>query len=318
MSMSLCSAAEYLKGHDRFLILTHKNPDGDTIGSAAALCRALRCLGKEAYVYKNPGFTPRYSAFLEGMTAEEYMPDCIVAVDIADIKLLPSVCEKYADKISLAIDHHPTHRSFCENILLDADAAACGEIIFSLINSLGIEISLDIATALYVAVSTDTGCFLYSNTTPQTHKIAAALLECGVKTDLIHRDFFITKTRARLSIEAKLIDGMHFYCGGKAAVAKLSLALISSVHATEDDLDNIGSLTRSIEGAELGILIRELEDGSCKLSVRSGEGVNAAALCAHFGGGGHIRAAGCTINAPLDQAEAQVVAAVDSLKIFSD
>lgn len=318
MKMTLCSAAEYLKIHDRFLILTHKNPDGDTIGSACALCRALRSLGKEAYIYKNPGFTPRYSKYLNDMTAEEYPADCIVAVDIADVKLLPSSCEKYAGNIALAIDHHGTHRDFAGNLLLDADAAACGEIIYHLIRALDVKPDLDIATSLYVAVSTDTGCFLYSNTTPETHRIAAELLELGVDTATIHRDFFMVKSRARLAVEAKLIEGMQFYHSGKAAIAKLSMDLIDKTQATEDDLDNISSLTRSIEGVELGILIREIELGKCKLSVRSGDSVSAASLCAHFGGGGHIRAAGCTIEASPDAAQVQVLKAIDSLEIFSD
>ena len=318
MKMTLCSAAEYLKSRDRFLILTHKNPDGDAIGSACALCRALRSLGKEAYIFKNPGFTPRYSAYLSDMTVEEYPADCIVAVDIADVKLLPSSCEKYADGISLAIDHHGTHRDFAENLLLDADAAACGEIIYHLIRALDTEVDLDMAAALYVAISTDTGCFLYSNTTSETHKIAAKLLALGVDTAPIHRDFFMVKSRARLAVEAKLIEGMNFYYSGRVAIAKLSMDLIAKTQATEDDLDSISSLTRSIEGVELGILIREIEDGKCKLSVRSGESVNAAELCAYFGGGGHIRAAGCTVEASPDAAETQVLKAIESLEIFSD
>jgi len=317
VSMTLSSTVEYLKSHDGFLILTHKNPDGDAVGSASALCRALRAIGKHAAVFPNPGFTSRYAAYLNGLTNLDFTPSCIVAVDIADAKLIPAAAEKHAGNVALAIDHHGTHKTFAEHLFLDSDAAACGEIIYHLVRELDAELTTEIASALYVAVSTDTGCFLHSSTTAESHRIAAKLLSTGVDIVPIHRDFFITKSRARLAVEANLIDSMHFYHSGKAAIMQLSLELIDKTQATEDDLDNISALARAVEGVELGILIREMADGTCKLSVRSGERVNAAELCAEFDGGGHIRAAGCTINASPKDAEIQLISAIERLKIFS-
>lgn len=317
MELSVSSCAKYLANQNDFLILTHKNPDGDTIGSASALCRGLRALGKTAFVYTNPGFTPRYAQFLDGLCISEFSAGCVIAVDIADIALLPSNAAEYSDKINLAIDHHATHKAFAESILLDAKAAACGEIIYKLIAELGDILSTDIATALYVALSTDTGCFLHSSTTPESHRIAAQLISAGVDIAPLHREFFVLKTRARLAIEAELIRGASFYFGGKCALMRLSRELMEKTQATEDDLDNISALGRSIQGVELGVLIREMSGGKCKISMRSSQAVNAAELCSRFSGGGHPCAAGCTIEGDCDTAEKLICEEISASKIFN-
>ncbi len=318
MSMTVSEACEYLKGKNRFIILTHKNPDGDTVGSACALCSALRELGKEAFILENPGFSARYTPYINGMSVQSYSPDCVVCVDIADAVLVPDNAKEFAQKADFAVDHHESHREYARNLLLDSKAAACGEVVYKLIEELGCEITPEIATALYVAVSTDTGCFLHSSTTAESHTIAAKLLSAGVDINPIHREFFEIKSRARLAVEAELIAGVEFYNGGKTAVMKLTAEAIKKAGATEDDLDNISSLARAIEGVELGILVREMADGKSKLSLRSSVNVNSAEICGKFGGGGHNCAAGCTISATVDEAGRKICEQIDSMKIFSE
>ena len=315
MDLSVSSCAEFLKNHDDYLILTHKNPDGDTIGSAVALCLALRAMGKQAHILDNPGFTPRYAKYLDGLCISQSKAKNVIAVDIADVKLLPQNADVYSDDIQLAIDHHATHKAFAENILLDASAAACGEIIYKVVAELG-DIPTDIATALYVAISTDTGCFLHSSTTPESHEIAAQLISKGLDIATIHREFFVVKTRARLAIEAELIKTANFCFDGKCAIMHLPEYLISHANATEDDLDNISALARSVEGVELGILIREIDGGKCKISMRSSQAVNAAEICSCFDGGGHPCAAGCTIIGSIDAVEQAIVAEISRAQIF--
>lgn len=319
MDMTYASAAQYLRGQDDFLILTHKNPDGDTVGCAVALCLALRDLGKRAQILENPGFTARYAPYLEGLCTEKpSSPACIVAVDIADEKLFPKPALAYCSQVAFAVDHHASHRNYAERALVDAGAAACGELVYRLILALGVRLRPQLAQALYIAISTDTSCFLNANTTPETHRIAAELMSAEIDFEEIHREFFVVKSKARLTIESKLIEGMHFYQGGRVAVMRVTRDLLRGTGATEDDLDNISALARAVEGVDLGILIRELSDGRSKLSMRSSSAVDVAKLCERFGGGGHVRAAGCTIDAPPEQAEERVCAVIESIGIFSE
>lgn len=311
MQITFDLAVNELKNNDNFLILTHKNPDGDTLGSAVALCLSLRTLGKSAYIMQNLGITPRFESITAPLIARNcFEPDYVIAVDVAAPDMIARSCLKYAEKVNLAIDHHISHREFAEKCYVEGDSAACGEIIYELCRALEVKFTLEIAEALYIAISTDTSCFLNANTTARTHKIASELYAFQIDFEAIHRTFFVEKSRARLKIEALLISGMNFYLGGQVAVMRLSENDIKEAGATEDDLDNISSLARSVEGVELGILVRQMGD-ACKISMRSGEKFNAAEICALFGGGGHIRAAGATIDGSPSDVEKKIVSALE-------
>ncbi|MEG2569860.1 MAG: bifunctional oligoribonuclease/PAP phosphatase NrnA [Clostridia bacterium] len=317
MKISYEEAAKYLSENDSYLILTHKNPDGDTLGSACALCRGLRSAGKQAFVLENAGATARYTQYLDGLIAEDsYIPSKIIAVDIADTKLFPPASCEYGEKVDLVLDHHVSHKSFAAHELVDADAAACGEIIWTVLKLMGAPLNREIANAIYVAISTDTSCFLNSNTTAHTHETAAQLYAYGIDFEGINRTFFVVKTRARLAVEARLISNMRFYLDGKLAVMEITKKLVEETGADEDDLDNISSLARSIEGVEVGMLIRERVEGESKISMRSSSYADVAKICGHFGGGGHIRAAGCAIKMPTAEAEAFVVATIMKEKLL--
>ena len=309
--MTYTEAAAWLKDHDRYLILTHKRPDGDTIGCAAALCLGLRGLGKTAHICPGTGETHLFTPYLEGLLAPEgYEPETVVSVDIAARGLFTKSGQPWLERgIDLAIDHHPSQEFFAKETCLDAGRAACGEIIYDILNELG-QVNQETAVPLYVAVSTDTGCFQYSNTTADTHRVAAALMDTGVDVFPLNKRHFRTKTWARLQVERLIVERMHRYEDGKIAVAPVSLSLIDEAGATEEDMEDIAAFLGQIEGVETSVTIRELEGGACKLSVRTSGGLNATRVCALLGGGGHAAAAGCTVDGTLEEAETAILDAI--------
>ena len=313
--MTYTEAAAWLRAHDRYLILTHKRPDGDTIGCAAALCRGLRGLGKTAHICPGTGETHLFTPYLEGLLASEgYEPEAVVGVDIAARGLFTKSGQPWLERgVDLAIDHHPSQEFFAKETCLDAGRAACGEIIYDILKELG-QINQETAVPLYVAVSTDTGCFQYSNTTADTHRVAAALMDTGIDVFPLNKRHFRTKTWARLQVERLIVERMHRYEDGKVAVAPVSLALMDEAGATEEDMEDIAAFLGQIEGVETSVTIRELEDGACKLSVRTSGGLNATRVCALLGGGGHAAAAGCTVDGTLEQAEAAILDAIQKVE----
>lgn len=308
--MTYLEAAEFLKSHDNYLLLTHKRPDGDTIGSAVGLCELLRAMGKTAWLLPSLDATKVFQDYLQGRQAPpDFAPGTVVSVDVASLGLLPANAAPYQGRIDLAIDHHPSNEFFAQETCLEADKAACGEIIWKIADHLGIMNSA-IATPLYVAVATDTGCFVYGNTTPHTHRVAAALMDTGIDVFPLNKRHFRTKSWARLQVERLLTERMHRYEDGKIAVAPVSLSLMDEAGATEEDMEDIAAFLGQIEGVETSVTIRELAEGGCKLSVRTSGGLNATKVCARLGGGGHAAAAGCTVSGTLAEAEAAILDAI--------
>ena len=310
------TAAEFLRTRDDILILTHKSPDGDTTGSAVALCLALNSIGKKAYVYKNPEFSEKLLRRAKAcFPTADFSPSCIVSVDIADVRLLPSECEEFADRIELAIDHHATHSSFAGKECVIPDAAACGEIVFDVIKALGAKLTKKVADALYLAISTDTGRFLHGNTTADSHRAAAELISLGADFTGINREFFVEKSPSRLALEAEILSDLKLYFDGRVSVIKMTDEMVERHGATSDDTDSISALARVAKGVELGIYLHE-RDGMAKISLRSDGKIDCASLCSHFGGGGHEGAAGATIDCTLSEAEERIIAKIEELDLF--
>lgn len=296
-------AAHVLKESENVLILTHRRPDGDTTGSASALCRALRKMGKTAYIARNAEVTKRYVGLIQPYEpAPDYQPAFIVTVDCAEQKMIPATLSAYADHVDLVIDHHRSNEGFGVENLVMGDYASCAEIVCEVIEAMGVELDRDIAEGVYVGASTDTGCFKYSNTTANTHLVAAKCLGAGVDGGEINRALFETKSRARYEIERMLFSSMQFFRGGSIAVALITREAKHSTGADWDDLDSIAAVPRQIEGVEVGLTLTELDDGSTKVSVRTTKEVDASAICAIVGGGGHIRAGGATLDCASDEA----------------
>jgi len=295
--------AAWLKDRDNFLILTHKRPDGDTLGCAGALARGLRECGKYAYILENSGVTTRYLRFVEPYYApDDYTADFIIAVDTATVSLFPDNAGIHMDSISLCIDHHKSNTFYAGNVCLDSDKASCGEIIYDILMTMSGKISSKTAECLYVALSTDTGCFSFGNTTANTLYIASLLVEAGAPNKVINKLLFRTKTQGRIGIEGLLLSGLDYSFDNKVVIAGITIAMMRISGATEDDMDDIAAIPGSIEGVCIGITIRELKSpNDCKISVRTKSPYDAQEICAHFGGGGHKLAAGCTIEKSIPE-----------------
>lgn len=308
-NLSLTETAEFLRCHDNYLLLSHRRPDGDTVGSCAALCLALRKLGKQAFLYENPQFTPKFAPYFTGLTADT-VPEhaTVLSVDVAAEGLFPFGMEQA--QVALAIDHHGTNTGFAEFVCVDASAAACGEIIWALLPLLDVQPDQKIAEAVYAAVSTDTGCFRYSNTTANTLSVAAACKACGADTYSINCVMFEIKRKARLQLEAYLIDTMEFYAGGSVSINAMPTEVLNKLGITEDDITDISGFGRNVEGVEIAVMLREVEDGVGKVSVRTSPRYDAAKICARFGGGGHAAAAGGSVPGGIAAAKAAALASV--------
>lgn len=314
-SLTRNETAQWLLERDDFLILTHRRPDGDTIGSAAALCLGLRRLGKRAHILRNREITPKYARLHEGLTVEEAMPgQTVLAVDTATAKLLPAEAEPLLERIVMRIDHHGIAAPFTPDDLVDPSSASCAEIIYDLLVLLGVEPDVPMAEALYIGLSTDTGCFRYANTTPHTYRTAAACMEAGADIHTITQDVFETNSFAKLSMQSWITHNTRFYKDGTVAVCALPREVEQRIGVTEDDMDSISGFPRSIEGVRLAAMLRQLPDGRVKVSIRAVPGEDAAAICAKFGGGGHKGAAGATFELPLEAAAEVVTEAMCAVK----
>ena len=313
--LTVLEAAELLRRFDHVLILTHVRPDGDTVGCAAALCAALRALGKTAYLLPNPGLTDNTAPYFAPYAAPEgFVPERVVSVDIAARGLFPDNAREYLTRVDLAIDHHPSQEFFAARTCLDAERAACGELMYDILRLLG-PVTADIATPLYVAVSTDCGCFVYGNTTAATHRVAARLIDCGIPLAQLNKRHFRTKSIRRLRLESAIIAGMQLYDQGTIAVASLTLDMMAAVGADERDAEDIAALVGQLEGVRTSVTIRELAPGRCKISLRTDpDDLNASTVCALMGGGGHAAASGATLDLPVEETRAAVLDAIHQVK----
>ena len=294
--ITLPEAADALRARNNILSLCHAHPDGDTLGSGYALCRALLAMGKRAAVLCADS-VPKVFAFLaEGMPEPDFEPDYIVAADIATVKLMgDSVGAQYGERVDLCIDHHFTNSGYAAAVLLDDSAAAASEIVYHLLRVLQLPITPIIAECLYVGVSTDTGCFRYSNVTSGTLRIAADLLDLGADAARINREVFETKSRSFAMLERMALNSVETYFDGLYATVTVTQDMFRESGAGEDEFDKIAAIPRQIEGVLVGVSIREQKDGTYKISVRTNPPMNAAEIAAQLGGGGHPAAAGCTL-----------------------
>lgn len=309
--LTVSETAELLRSFDRVLILTHIRPDGDTVGCAAGLCAALRALGKTAYLLPNPGLTENTAPYFEPYAAPAgFVPEKVVSVDIAAAGLFPDNAGVYLDRVDLAVDHHPSFEGFGKANIVRPEAAACGELVLDVIRELT-PVTPEIALPLYVAISTDTGGFIYSNVTAATHRAAAELMDTGIDYRKVNKVFFQTKSRVRMQLEAAMLADAKFYDGGRAAVLAVPRALLEKFHAAESDAEDLSALGPQIQGVDCAVTMRELGEGVWKFSLRTGERVNATEVCRLLGGGGHARAAGATLTGvSREEAEERMLDAI--------
>ena len=314
-TLTKTEAADFLLAQDHYVILTHTRPDGDTVGSSAALCLGLRKLGKTAHVLENAGISPKYKWLHEGLSVSSVSAgDCLVSVDVASPGMLQDEAKDLADRVKLRIDHHGSATSFTEFETVEPESASCAEIIYDLLMLMHCEQDEKIATAIYVGVSTDTGCFRYANTTAHTFAVAAACAGTGAKIYELNMELFETNTLARLKMQGWIVDHMKLLRNGTMCICAIARSVEQEMGVTADDMDNISSFPRTVAGVRIAATLREGDNGQVKLSVRAVPGYDATLLTVPFGGGGHKGAAGATINMTLAEAAEAVERVMLSLE----
>ena len=316
IQLTLEQAAQFLQTAQDVLILTHKSPDGDTLGSGFGLLHALRGMGKRVWLACSDSIPPRYAYLMGGLTDAVWedgtgiVPQTVVAVDIADTKLFGEKLCGFADKVQLCIDHHGSNTGYAQYLLLRPNAAANCELMLDLLEAMGLPLTEQIANCLYTGLVTDTGCFRFANTTARSHITAAWLMEAGGRASELNARLFESKKPQRVEAERLALNNLEYYFDGRCALIYLTREDILSSGVAPSDLEDLTSLPRAIEGVEVGLTLRQQPGGSYKISVRTTDAVDACAIAKRLGGGGHVRAAGCELMGNLDNAKAAVLAEV--------
>ena len=311
--MKIAETAAWLQTCEQAVILIHQNPDGDCIGSGYALAALLRQMGNHAVVGCSDSISARYAFLLDDKDTVDESTAAVISVDVADRKLLGDLDAVYGERVQLAIDHHRIHRPFAEECCLNPQAAAACEIVYAIAKQLPVAITEQIATCLYTGIATDTGCFQFDNVTPNTLRIAADLMEQfpNIRYAKINRAMFAVKSMGRLHLEQKLTDQMRSYFHGKCVVICITLAFLQTYGVDPAELDGLANFPLQVEGAEVGIMLKEKTANVFKISMRSVDYVDVAAICKQFDGGGHIKAAGCLMEGTAEEVIQKLTDAVE-------
>lgn len=307
IAMLLCEA-------DTIALIPHTSPDADTLGSCFAVMRMLEQLGKRATVYADEP-TPSYLTFLNGHSVvyagEAVTCDVCLCIDCGDLERISTRLPVFESATHTAsIDHHYTNTSFAALNCIDGEASSTGELCCELRQLLGVPMDRQIATCLYAAITADTGGFRYSNTTPAALRSAAELLEAGIDVWKINRMIFDTVSIEKMRLKGMIAQNVRLYADGLIAVVEATKEMIELSGAKSEEVSNIVDIARQIAGTEVAVSFKEGVEG-IKVSMRSNEYIDVGAVATRFGGGGHKRAAGLTINAALPEAEAQIIAALE-------
>ncbi len=307
------ATARLLLEKDNILIICHKNPDGDTLGSAAALCHVLTAMGKKCYVACHNTIPSKYEYLNIPVYDGQAEIEFVVSVDVAGINLFGDSLADYTHKVDLCIDHHGSNGEYANYLCLKADYPAAAQLMYEVIVAMNAEITPHIADCLYTGMLTDTGCFKYSSTTPLTHIIGAKLMELGANHTMLVEKFFMEKSRKAVQLEKYMLNNLEYYYDDRCALLVLTRETILEIQPDPTDLDGLSSMPRDFEGIDVSVLIRPLrEEGSYKLSIRTGENVNACAIAAALGGGGHLRAAGCEVVGSIETVKKAILKEVEN------
>ena len=308
--MTIDNIKEEIVKANSIVILTHESPDGDAVGSALAMYLTLKKLGKQADV-----IIPEYSnvfRFLPGAAeikkeGKEEPYDLAISVDVSTIKRLNGFANYFEDaKVRIQIDHHQANDMFADYNFVNPASPACAQNLILIIENLGVEIDKEIGTCLLTGIITDTGGFKYEGVSAETFEFASELLTKGVNVSEIYKKVLQMKTKANFELRKLIMDRMEFINDEKITFTYITLEDFNKTKAEEGDHEGLVEVGRDIEGVEVSIFLRETENGY-KASLRSNNYVNVSDVCIAFNGGGHIRAAGCTINATLQEAKEKII-----------
>lgn len=322
-SLDLGTAADIIGTKKSILILFHVHPDGDAIGSAFALRAFVEENGGRAYCVCADEIPERFGFVTDGVQnsvlhetiPEDFKADAIVSVDTASPSQLGALYDIYKDKINLMIDHHGKGTPYADNFI-KPHASACGEVVWEIMKALcarGAVIPFESKRLVYAAISSDTGCFRYSNVTPSTHILASELISCGVDSADINHRLFGIKTLKQMQVEHAGFERMNFHLDGRVAIITFPYSLKTQYGADDEALETLIDVARCVKGVEIAAVIKQpTEENRYRVSMRSSCDFDVSEICARYGGGGHVRAAGCTIVADsILSAEMTVVLAIE-------
>jgi phosphoesterase RecJ-like protein len=303
--------------HQSFALSTHVNPDGDALGSELALYSFLKDLGKQVKIFntdtapKNYRFLPFCDAILPAKAFQDDFPEILVVLDASVLNRIGEYLSHtlIPTKATINIDHHTTAEHFGDYNLVETHASSTSEIIYRLIQHHGTPIGKERALCLYTGIMFDTGCFRYSNSTPTAHHVAAELIQEGIAVDEVYRAIYESLPIGTLLLLGEVFQTLGTTPDGKIGWLYATQEMFRKTGTTRDDVDGFINHIRSIDTVEVAILVSEQKNGESKASLRSKSSVDVGEIAAVFGGGGHQRAAGCEIDAPCEEAIAQLVAA---------
>lgn len=316
MNNNIKFIASELRKAPEVALFSHVSPDGDCMGSMLALGLALKKIGKKVLLY-NPDLVPHNLDFLPGADGvhnvlPDPLPKTLCFVDCSDLRRVNlDVSQFPQDAVIINIDHHISNQRFGTLNCVQSDASATGEIVMALIKELGVPFDKEIATDLYTAIVTDTGSFQFSNTTPKTHRLAADLLESGIDLLQIHHRIFDQKPLAQIELLSRALKELKLYAEGKLAVMTLTKKDFVETGAPDSLSEGLINNARSIEGVEVALLFKEIDERIIKVGFRSNLWFDVNILASKFGGGGHKRAAGCTMEVSLEEAQKSVIKAIE-------
>lgn len=319
MNEILTQMKDLILSQKEVAIISHINPDGDTLGSQLALAYAVNQFGIQSILLNCDVVSSKYTFLEKTKEIEIFTPECdlpsvVIFVDCATLER--AGFDQYADllqgKTIINIDHHTSNSGFGQLNYVHKSAAANCQVVYDLIVALGAKLTADLATALYLGLSTDTGSFLFDSVSAETHRLAATLIEAEANADLIRLHVYESSSLARFTLQKHIYNQTTLSHDGKIAWCVLGHDLLSSMIVDSGDIDGLINSIKDIEGVEIAILFRGISKEQVKVSFRSKGWANVDQLAAHFKGGGHVRAAGCTINGQMDEIVTQVLTATHS------
>ena len=295
----------------RFVITSHARPDGDAIGSQVAMALALQQLGKDVQMVAADAAPPQFQTF-PGVRDIHVSPtvqghfDAAIVMECGDLSR--TGVEGLDQYFVINIDHHPGNTSYGAINWFNPGAAACGEMVFDLIGALGVTLTPEIATHIYITILTDTGGFHFSHITPHTFDICRRCTEAGARPEAIARAVYDSSTMGRLRLMGAVLHNLEFECNGRAVLAALTLDLLRQTGATHEDADGLINIPLTVKDIQAAAFFKETEPDSFRISLRSKGLVDVNRVANAFGGGGHKNAAGCTINGPYAEVRRMLLA----------
>ncbi len=317
MNNTFKEIASVLNASRTILLYPHVSADGDALGSCTAICKALRMSGKECYILVEEELPLNLKFLDKGYCTDDQNiiedVDVSFCVDCGDETRFPNRTEKFAQgRTSICLDHHRTTKDFCDYNYVVPEASATGELVFDLLKEMGTPADVEIGEAIFAAITTDTGNFQYSNTTRRAFEIMTELLDWGVDTNKVSVQLYENIRLERKIIESMAFSTMNMLADGKAAIAYVTQEMIEQSGALSEETENVIQQLRSIAGVEYAAFLKEKGENLVRLSLRAKTEGDVAVIAEKFGGGGHIKAAGATLEMPIEEAVAAVTAELEA------